>query len=345
MDKFKLEKLIDRNKPESVKHIIEIIAAAGLDKSVEVIRRAVTVADLKAAGKIDGEPTIEKGSRIFPIWVTTRDIDRDKEIVMPRGISLRDWQKSAVIIRGHDYSSLPIGKAVWVGVSDYGIKMHIEAAPTADGEEILALSRFMPLTASIGMGGVEYARAGSPEFDKITRKMLADWQEFSEKTLAELGGVIVKCTLLEVSIVSVPANPNAVQTQLAKSAISGDGLTDDEKEIVRKVFRIEAEPTPGSTKTDGDGDDVATRLKQVEGEVRDLKAKCEQLIQERTDMAVTLAETEARLKAVVDAKRIERMHAVEVIESKHCIEVIGKSADIEIEAHVKRAVDLNRGRV
>jgi len=240
MKKFTLGRLLKNLKDEPRQQIVAIVERQAQEKGVEVIdldaiRRDTTATAefLKAAPKFDGEPKVEKDSRVFPIIVSTRQLDRDNEIVMPKGLDLKEWRKTGVIIPGHDYSELPIAKAVWVGVNDFGVKMHLEAAPTEEGDKILALSKFMPLTASIGMGPGEFLRAGTPEFDKATKKMLKDWPEFTEKTLGDLRGIIAKAVLWEVSIVSVPANPNAIQTALAKSALS-----DDEKGMIRKTLHI-----------------------------------------------------------------------------------------------------------
>lgn len=335
MKRFRLEKLLGKakemNVEENVKHIVEIIKAAGLDESVEVVRQSFTITAefTKSSPKFADEPKIEPGSGVFPMWVTTRDVDRDNEVVMPRGLSLKEWMKSGVIIQGHDYSTLPLGKAVWVGVSDYGVKMHIEAAPTEKGKEILALSKFMPLTASIGFGVEEYARKGSPEFEKIMRKSMKDWPEMTQQKADRVSGIVLKSTLFEVSIVSVPANPNAVQTQIAKSALSGDVLTESDKQIVRKVFAID---------DDDQGDDQAKRIGQLEGEVRDLKAKCTQMIEENADLT-------RRLKAVCDSHRIDRVSEIEVIDkaASYEVEVVGKSIDV-VDC-VKRVIDLRRGLI
>jgi len=324
MRKFTLGKLLDKIGDEHRQSIVAIVGDVAESKGVDVIEleavRRDTTATLdmmKAASKFEGEPKIESGSRIFPIIVSTRQLDRDQEIVMPRGLDLGEWKKTGVIIPGHDYSQMPIGKAVWVGVNDYGVKMHIEAAPTAEGEKLLALAKFMPLTASIGMGPGEYLRAGTPEYDKATSKMLKEWTEFTVKTLAELRGIISKATLWEVSIVSVPANSNAVQTALAKAAIS-----DDERAIIRKTLDLPEPPPEADPKDD--------RIKQLEGELRDIKAKVDQLITEKN-----------AYKREIEIKRI-----VEAVGEPRSIEVVtDPTAHIDVEGHAKLAVDMVRGRV
>jgi len=324
MRKFKLGKLLEKVKEEQRSEIVAIVGGMAQEKGVDVVdldavRRDTTetVDIIKAAPKFEGEPKIESGSRVFPIIVSTRQIDRDNEIVMPRGLDMSEWKKTGVIIPGHDYSQMPIGKAVWVGVNDYGVKMHIEAAPTEEGEKLLALAKFMPLTASIGMGPGEFLRAGTPEFNKATRKMLNEWPEFNEKILDQLTGIISKAVLWEVSIVSVPANSNAVQTALAKAAIS-----DDERKIIRKTLDL-PEPEPQADPKD-------ERIKQLESEIRDLKAKVDQLITEKAESKKT------------HPKHIEKVPSIEPVGYPRIVEVV-KSPDVE--AHTKLAVDIVRGRV
>jgi len=164
----------------------------------------------------------------------------------------------------------------------------------------------------------------------MTAKMLKEWPEFKEKQLAQLCGIIAKCTLLETSIVPVPANPNATQTALAKSAVDGDSLTDDEKKLVRKAFDIkEAAPEPDAR------DD---RIKSLESEVRDLKAKTEQLI---TEKATADEATRATLEQLAKAT-LKTVRSVEVVASRE-VEVVAEPVDIKAAA--KHAVDICRGLI
>jgi len=328
MKKFKLGKLLNNVTKEQSAGIVAIIEKVAKEKGVEVVdldavRRDTTASTdlLKAAPKFEGEPKIDKDSRVFPIIVSTRQIDRDNEIVMPKGLNFKDWMKTGVIIDCHDYSKLPIGKAVWVGVTDFAVKFHIETAPTERGEELLALAKFMPLTASIGMCGCEYIRAGSPEFDKATKEMLRMWPEFTEKVLAELRGIISKAQISETSIVPVPANPNAVSTALAKSALS-----DDEKGVIRKTLKLDDEP---------ETDDSEERFATLEAEIKSLKDSIAAGDQKTID---DQAAEDARLKAIDDKKK---KRSVEVVKQRY-VKIV-KTPDIS--RVVKLAIDMKSGKV
>ena len=45
--------------------------------------------------------------------VSTDAIDRDGEVVVPRGIDKTHFQKNPVVLWAHDYRTMPIGKALW----------------------------------------------------------------------------------------------------------------------------------------------------------------------------------------------------------------------------------------
>jgi len=336
MRKFKLSKLLTSIDKEQGSRIVEIMEPVAKDLGVEVgaievVRRDVSADPdtVKAAAKFEGEPKLAEGT--FPMLITTRQLDRDNEIIMPKGIDLSEWKKTGVVIDCHDYSKLPLGKCVWVGVNDFGIKVHIEPAPTDRGTELLALSKFMTLTSSIGMGRCKYLWSDSPEFAKMRDKMERDWPEFKKKQKDDLCGIIEKCVLLELSIVPVPANPNAVQTAAAKSAVAGDDLSDDEKTIVRKAFDLGEEDQDLDTPE-------GHQVKALESEVRDLKAKVDQLITEKAE-----SEETARLVAEKLAKAtIKPKHVVEVVATRS-VEVVGQH--IDVVAITEHALDMSRGLV
>ena len=184
-------------------------------------------------GRMANEPAIQDDD--FGILSTTRDVDRDNEVIMPRGVDMSEWRKSGGILGNHDYGTLPIAKAVWAGVDDYAVKLHIRPAGTTAGEELRILSKFMPLTASIGFIPLDKIGQHSPDFEKTIAKMQADWPEFKADP-ASVSGIIRKSIKLETSIVSVPANPNAVQDQLEK-CLSAGTLKESEAQVVLKHLK------------------------------------------------------------------------------------------------------------
>lgn len=216
----------------------ELSDAAGMDPNEVEVKRSGRVMDPEETKgrKFPGEPDL-KNERTFAILATTPHMDRDREVVLSKGIDLSEWEKTGVILDSHNYNELPIGKAVWVGQTDRGIKMHIEAAPTPRGDEVIALAKFMPLTASIGFIPTQIIDKNSTEFPKEMGKLANKFDFLADKRDA-VQRIISKSILLENSIVSVPANPNAIQDVLAKAqeAHSAGEITTECLELVTKSF-------------------------------------------------------------------------------------------------------------
>lgn len=125
-----------------------------------------------------------KATRII---ATTNDVDRDGEIVDPRGVkNFESFMKNnPVILWQHRHNENPVGKAVGGRVLDDRIELDVEWAPTAMGQEVKSLydNGFMN-AFSIGFIPRQSERKG----EQFT------WTEWE---------------LLEVSAVSIPANPMA----------------------------------------------------------------------------------------------------------------------------------------
>ena len=143
----------------------------------------------ESAGKVDGGLT----------YVLSDDtVDRYGDVVDPAGWDLRSFKKNPIALFGHN-SNFPIG--TWKNVRVEGRKLIAELAPAQRGtsqrvDEIISLIEQGILRAtSVGFRPLEY-RPIDPE--------------------KPYGGQrYTKSELLETSIVSVPANPAALQ--LAKS--------------------------------------------------------------------------------------------------------------------------------
>lgn len=133
-------------------------------------------------------------------------IDRHGESLNPMGWKLENYTKNPVILFGHDYKSLPIGKAVKVWIEDGKLMFTIKFADTPMGNEVFQLFEDEMLNAfSVGF---------------IPLK----WDETGEFTFAEM-------ELLELSVVTVPANPEA----LAK-------VKSVEEMIAKEVETVEEKP-------------------------------------------------------------------------------------------------------
>lgn len=124
---------------------------------------------------------------------STSKADRVGDVMKIEGIDIKNYLKNPVILQNHDYSRPAIGKALSVKVENGKLMFKIQFANTEEGREWFYLYKngFMS-ASSIGFIGKEY------ELNK------------------DGGLTFFKSELLELSLVTVPCNPEAV-IQLGKS--------------------------------------------------------------------------------------------------------------------------------
>lgn len=136
------------------------------------------------------EKAVSEDNGTFEVVASTQSKDRHGEIVLQEGINIENYMKNPIILLSHDYWALPIGKATEViKTSDKliikGVFASAEANPVAQQVRKLYEAGILK-TVSIGF----IAKA---------------WE----------GNVCTESELLELSFVSVPANPDAMD--IAKS--------------------------------------------------------------------------------------------------------------------------------
>lgn len=141
----------------------------------------------------------EDDSRRMQFTISTGAVDRDGDTINPKGWDLTNYIKSPVILWAHDYSQLPVAKAVSIISTDKGLSAQAEFPPKgtypfADTVYDMLKAGFLNAT-SVGFRPIE----GAPATDR------------------QKGYDFAKQELLEFSIVPVPANPDALVEQRACS--------------------------------------------------------------------------------------------------------------------------------
>jgi HK97 family phage prohead protease len=142
-----------------------------------------------------------QGGRKIRFTFSDGSVDRQGDMVAPGGWDLTEFRRNPVALFSHDASSPPIGKASNVAVVAGQLIGDIEF-PTADvyalADTILKLIKggFMK-ACSVGFQPIEFKMANDPA--------------------RPLGINFLRQKLLEISVCSVPANPNA----LALAAVKG----------------------------------------------------------------------------------------------------------------------------
>lgn len=172
-----------------------IAAEHGIEEEVQLIRKGLIPADVK----------IEEGERAVISYITTGAVDRDKEIIDPKGAILKDYKKHPVVLFGHDYRSLPIGMNEWIKADDKGLIAKTIYANTPEANKVFQYRKDgFPLAESIGFIPLKFEDLDTEEKQKANggaRRIYNKW------------------ILLEYSDVAVPSNPEALQIAIAKGLI------------------------------------------------------------------------------------------------------------------------------
>ena len=144
------------------------------------------------------------GERQYEFTASTADMDRDGEVIDVEGWDLRNFKKNPVIMYAHDYRTLPIGKAAHIGVKDGKLKNTVEFPPEGTYEFADIVERLV---------NTGYLKTESVGF--IPKK----WEDGDggEKTPRR---TYTKQELLEISIVPIPSNSNALMNAVKEGVIT-----------------------------------------------------------------------------------------------------------------------------
>lgn len=235
---------------EVLKRLNPALAERLQGKENEDVLRKSRASDLVAEG-------IQPGERAAIRYVSTRDEDRDHEILVPKGCDLSEFKLAPHVLWGHNYSEPPIGSDEWIEADEQGLLAKTRFAQTPRGEEIWTLVRDGHLrTSSVGFVPMEYVERDGPGWTEVTKKLGKTWAVELDH-FASVNRIYTKWLLLEHSDVSVPANPNALTVAIGKGLKLSDDLLkqlmvdlpepDSQPEIPeapqRKVFLLDVKGT------------------------------------------------------------------------------------------------------
>jgi HK97 family phage prohead protease len=161
--------------------------------------------------------------RVLRWTISTGVVDREMDAISVTGWDLANYRKNPVVLWAHDSSRLPIGRAIDVGVTDGALKATVEFIPpeTPEGGQFaesvyrLARSGFLAAT-SVGFRPLEWTFTRDPE------RGGDDWFPGIDFERQEL---------VELSIVTVPANPEALLEPGEGTAIAADTPPETGEEV------------------------------------------------------------------------------------------------------------------
>lgn len=148
---------------------------------------------------------------------TTEIVDRDGDIVRAAGMDIKNYKNNPVIMFAHNWSDMPVGKAIDIKKDKSDIIFNIEFAETEEGQKVKYLidNGFINSTS---IGFIPKKTIWKDEFESI-KEIDEKWYSENSSILKNARRVIWDAELLELSIVPIPANPNA------QIVMQGKGLT------------------------------------------------------------------------------------------------------------------------
>ena len=155
----------------------------------------------------------KQGERAVIARITTTTVDRDHDVVLPAGVELRDFRKNPVVLYGHGEQTYPIGS-----VPPGGIEKNADGLTAkvvfAERPADLPPEVEWPADTVLDLFKQGVLRAFSIGFT------VQSWRDANEKDKRKYGDgverVIEKWTLLEFSVVTVPANQDALAIAVSK---------------------------------------------------------------------------------------------------------------------------------
>lgn len=191
---------------------------------------------------IDSASTKDLGDGVFEATVTTSVVDRQGESIDTTGIDMSTYMNNPVVLYGHDYQGLPIGKTLKLTSFTNKMKARFQLA--------IAEYPFAATVASMIKGG--YLNSVS------IGGMVRQWSE-DYKTIEKL-------EMVEFSIVPVPANPEALITSRGLEELTGKSITEIETEYKSFVHKTMVDNVSAM----GD-DEINTAIKSLEALLAALK--------------------------------------------------------------------------
>lgn len=175
----------------------------------EIVKREVGE-KVTVHAHFDKESTkeLDADSGILEAVVTTSAQDRHGEQILTDGIDVDNYlEKNPVVLYGHDYWGFPIGKTIKLKQQKNKItarfQLALEEYPFAQTVYNLVKGGYLN---AVSIGGI-----------------VKEWSEDYR--------TIIKMEMLEFSIVSIPANPDAMITERSFKEMAGKSMSEVRKEF------------------------------------------------------------------------------------------------------------------
>ena len=147
--------------------------------------------------------------------ISSISVDSDGDVVLPTAIDFSRYKMNPVVLLNHNLNQ-PIGYAEKISVHDDKIVAKTKYGNTPEAQKVYQLIKDKVLrTHSIGFITLEQVKRTDPHFKTITDKLQKEYpNKFTDDKVKTLDRIVTKALLIEYSIVTIPANEEAVMTEV-----------------------------------------------------------------------------------------------------------------------------------
>jgi hypothetical protein len=159
------------------------------------------------------------GERADVSWISTEDVDRDREVVVARGMNDAHFKLNPIVTLQHCYSRPPVGRSLWrKRVKDGatgGIKAKTHYPPRPDG---WPAGDDWPPDAAFALIKAGLLQGKSVGFVALKSHAPSSHEVAARPGLADVRRIIDEWLLLEYACVFLPANQSALVEAVSKGS-------------------------------------------------------------------------------------------------------------------------------
>lgn len=179
--------------------------------------------------KVDG-----RGERMLEAAISTISVDRDGDVLLPSGIQTEEFRRNPVVLLGHDASALPIGKATSIRRTPNAVMAEMQFAERPAAHPSTA--EWLPDTVyDLFRQGVLSAFSVGFTIDEAKPATKKDVARFGPTVRR----IVSKWNLLEFSVVTIPANQDALVTAVKSGQLRQDSYLFEALDEEAPRFRVE----------------------------------------------------------------------------------------------------------
>ena len=226
-------------------------------------------------GLVPSDFKFEKDETSSVDYIATKLVDRDAEVVVPKGAILKEYREHPIVLYGHDYknSGIGVGKNIWIKNDKNGLvaKTQYHTREGSLGKKVWEwrVDGF-PMAKSIGF--VPILAVEEYQYGDV------DWKKYDIeiKDLKGSARAYLKWVLLEYSDVVIPSNPGALEIAINKGLIEKD-----QSDVIAKDYGYVIEIIdPFKESSDGEQKEISEEAETKEagtdseqGEEKEVKAE------------------------------------------------------------------------